>query len=84
MAAIALDNSDWLTSMIESLSIDLKRTLFEKLKVSLGRKSEAKAADMSFFDGISGAWNDGVSVEDAVNDIRASRQFDVTRKIADL
>ena len=40
--------------------------------------------DMSFFDGLTNAWDDGVSPEDEMHRIRASRMQGKTRKIEEL
>ncbi len=62
----------------------LKKQVAEYVK-SLVAKSRATAKDdMSVFESISGAWDDGTTVEEETRKIRAGRVTGLTRHIEDL
>lgn len=55
---------------LSSLSADTKLGIIEGLSASLRRKKAKEENSMEFVNKLSGAWNDGVSTEDKMKDIR--------------
>jgi len=68
---------------LDSLSDEEKTLLAEKLLDSIKKENKKKSEDndWSFFDEISGAWDDGTTVEEQVKMIRDSRTSGLTRKL---
>jgi len=82
MTAFTLENSNWIMRLLSPLSDEAKLSIINRLSASLLAKGKRNDDD-HFFAGISGAWDDGVSVEDATAAIRESRNFGETRIIDD-
>lgn len=78
MTTFALENSNWIMRLLSPLSDEAKLSIINRLSASLLSKGK-KNDDDNFFADISGAWDDGVSVEDATASIRESRNFGLTR-----
>ena len=79
MTAFTLENSNWIMRLLSPLSDEAKLSIINRLSASLLAKGK-KNHDDHFFAGISGAWDDGVSVEDATAAIRESRNSGVILK----
>ncbi len=77
--------TDWYMRMLTPLSPEMKLDLIGRLSASLRNtvilttKQESKADN--FFSSLSGAWDDGTSVEDEMRNIRESRTSNTTRNI---
>ena len=82
MTIFTLDNSNWIMRLLSPLSDEAKLSIINRLSASLLTKGKRKDDDC-FFAGISGAWDDGVSVEDATAAIRESRKSGRTRVLED-
>ena len=71
--------------LLAPLSPDIKLDLISKLSESLKEKVSHPAKKTSnsenFFGALSGAWEDGTSVEEEMKYIRASRTSNKTRKM---
>ena len=76
MTAFTLENSNWIMRLLSPLSDEAKLSIINRLSASLLAKGKRNDDD-HFFAGISGAWDDGVSVEDATAAIRESRNSGV-------
>ena len=79
MTAFTLENSNWIMRLLSPLSDEAKLSIINRLSASLLAKGK-KNDDDHFFAGIGGAWDDGVSVEDATAAIRESRNSGVILK----
>lgn len=81
----ALNPADWYMKLLAPLSPDIKLDLISKLSESLKEKNvfsgKVKSEDSDFFEALSGAWDDGISVEEEVEKIRGSRTSNKTRVI---
>lgn len=81
----ALNPADWYMKLLAPLSPDIKLDLISKLSESLKEKNVFSGKTMSessdFFESLSGAWDDGISVEEEVEKIRGSRTSNKTRVI---
>ena len=64
---------NFLFSLPDNEKINLAKCLLE----SISHKAEQTAMADSPFAAISGAWKDGCSVEETVNDLRAHRTFNL-------
>ena len=62
----------------------LKKQVTEYVKSLINKAHSTPIDDMSVFDNISGAWNDGTSVEEETRKIRAARTSGFTRHLEDL
>ena len=82
MTTFTLDNSNWIMRLLSPLSDEAKLSIINRLSASLLTKGKRKDDDR-FFAEISGAWDDGVSVEDATAAIRESRNSGRTRVLED-
>ena len=82
MTTFTIDNSNWIMRLLSPLSDEAKLSIINRLSASLLTKGKRKDDDR-FFDEISGAWDDGVSVEDATAAIRESRNSGRTRVLED-
>lgn len=82
MTTFTLDNSNWIMRLLSPLSDEAKLSIINRLSASLLTKGKRKDDDR-FFAEISGAWDDGVSVEDATAAIRESRNSGKTRVLED-
>lgn len=82
MATFTLENSNWIMRLLSPLSDEAKLSIINRLSASLLAKGKKKDEE-GFFVGISGAWEDGVSVEDATAAIRESRNSGETRFLDD-
>lgn len=83
MTTFTFENSNWIMRLLSPLSDEVKLSIINRLSASLLTKGKKKDDD-SFFADISGAWDDGVSVEDATATIRESRSSGKTRFIDEL
>jgi len=82
MTTLSIDKTNWYARMLEPLNNEAKISIINQLTSSiLKKKSRKKKLDMSFYDGLTGAWEDGESVEETVKNLRESRRFDKTRII---
>ncbi len=61
----------------------LKKQVTEYVKSLVAKARPTAKDDMSIFDSISGAWDDGASVEEETRKIRAARTSGFTRHIED-
>lgn len=82
---LSLNPTEWYMKLLAPLSPDIKLDLISKLSESLKEKIShpaKKASDAeNFFGALSGAWEDGVSVEEEMKYIRDSRTSNKTRKM---
>ena len=69
--------------MLKGLNDKTKRELAVLLVNSIGRTSLATTKSESFFDGLSDAWDDGVSPEEETARIRDARASGITRMLED-
>ncbi len=83
MATIAVDKTDWLMRLIAPTSNEVKLSLINRLSESLVKRPSKRKVDMSFFDGLTGAWIDGTPAEEEVERIRDARTTGCTRQLAD-
>jgi len=81
MTTIALETTDWYMRLLEPLSREIKLNIINRLSTSLLMKTQQKKVDMSFFDGLSNAWEDEKSPEEEMRTIRMSRTSGMTRSI---
>lgn len=84
---MTLNTADWYMKLLAPLSPDVKLDLISRLSESLKEKKSVpvkKAVGRSedFFSDVSGAWDDGTSVDEEMCNIRESRMSNQTRKIA--
>ena len=82
MTSFTLENNNWIMRLLSPLSDEAKLSIINRLSASLLSKSKKKDDDQ-FFAGISGAWDDGVSVEEVTDAIRESRISGRTRMLDD-
>ena len=82
MTTFTLENSNWIMRLLSPLSDEAKLSIINRLSASLLAKGKKKDND-SFFADITGAWDDGVSVEEATAAIRESRNSGQTRFLED-
>ena len=61
----------------------LKKQVTEYVKSLVPKACPTAKDDMSIFDSISGAWDDGISAEEETKRIRAARTSGLTRHIED-
>jgi hypothetical protein len=83
MSTIAINNTEWIYRLMASQSNQAKLDMINRLSAALMKKSKAKKADMSFFDGLTNAWDDNVTAEEEVKRIYAARTTGETRKLVD-
>lgn len=83
MATIAVDKTDWLMRLIAPTSNKVKLSIISRLSESLVKRPSKKKVDMSFFDGLTGAWADETPAEEEVKRIREARTTGCTRQLAD-
>jgi|GEM_PF-1509675 hypothetical protein len=67
--------------MMSSLTYGEKLAVVEKLISSVREGSRCKVDDMSFVSRLSGAWNDGTTVEEKIKDIRDASHRNITRDV---
>lgn len=81
----ALNPADWYMKLLAPLSPDIKLDLISRLSESLKEKNVVSGKTISessdFFESLSDAWDDGISVEEEVEKIRGSRTSNKTRVI---
>ncbi len=76
MDTITLENTDWLMRILSTQSNEVKLDIINRLSASMMRNNKRKKPiDMSFFDGLTNAWDDGK--------IRNARTSGLTRIIDD-
>ena len=73
MATITVDKTDWLMRLIAPTSNEVKLSIISRLSESLVKRSSKRKVDMSFFDGLTGAWEDGTPAEEETRRIRKAR-----------
>lgn len=82
---LSFNASEWYMKLLAPLSPDIKLDLISKLSESLKEKVTHSAKPVSksedFFGTLSAAWDDNISVEDEMENIRGSRTSGKTRKI---
>ena len=82
---LSLNPTEWYMKLLAPLSSDVKLDLISKLSDSLKNKVSHTKTKVSkseaFFDTLSGAWDDDVSVEKEMKIIRDSRTSNRTRKM---
>jgi len=83
MTAIAMRNADWLMRLLSLQSREVRQSILEYLSISLKKEKPTKKPDMSFFDGLSNAWDDEPSPEEEIASIRKARTSGETRNIID-
>ncbi len=82
MNTITIDNTDWIMRLIAPLSEDTKISIINRITAMMMKKDrKKKQADMSFFDGLSNAWDDGTPAENVIEQIYNARTSGETRKI---
>ena len=84
MDAMAYNTVDWYMRMLAHQMKEVKLDLISRLSASMIEGEQNPKNDMSFFDGLTNAWDDGVSPEEEMRIIRESRKHSRTRKIEDL
>jgi len=84
MTTIAIDKTRDFMRMLAPLSSEAKLSIINQLTASMLKEKKKKKAGMEIFDELTGAWDDGVSPEEEMRSIRASRTSGITRKIEDL
>ena len=84
MDVMAYNTVDWYMRMLAPQMRDVKLDLISRLSASMLEDENTAKTDMSFFDGLTNAWDDGVSPEDEMHRIRASRMQGKTRKIEEM
>ena len=70
MDTITLENTDWLMRILSTQSNEVKLDIINRLSASMMRN---KPIDMSFFDGLTNAWDDGISPNEEIQKIRNAR-----------
>ncbi len=83
MDVMAYNTVDWYMRMLAHQMKDVKLDLISRLSASMIDDDKNQKNDMTFFDGLTNAWNDGISPEEEMRIIRASRMQGKTRKIED-
>jgi len=84
MTTIALEKTNWLMRMLSPMSSEMKLNIINLLSASMMKKEKRKKVDMSFFNGLSNAWDNGVSTEEEMQAIRNARTSGTTRTIDEL
>ena len=69
--------------MLKGLNDNTKRELAVLLVNSIGRSVSTTKNTRNFFDGLSNAWDDGISPEEETEKIRKARMSGVTRILED-
>ena len=64
-------------------SREVKLDLISRLSASLIKKTRKSHNDMSFFDQLTNAWDDGTSAEEEIACIKKARTSGVTRTLAE-
>ena len=67
--------------MLKGLNDKTKRELAVLLINSIGRSTSATTKKEHFFDGLSNAWDDGISPEEEMDSIRKARTSGITRNL---
>lgn len=79
---LSLNPTEWYMKLLAPLSPDIKLDLISKLSESLKEKVIHPAKTISktedFFGALSGAWEDDISVEEEMKNIRESRTSNKT------
>lgn len=79
----SLNPTEWYMKLLAPLSPDIKLDLISKLSESLKEKVSHSTRKVSkaenIFSALSGAWEDNVSVEEEMKNIRESRTSNKTR-----
>lgn len=70
--------------MLSPMSSEMKLNIINLLSASMMKKEKRKKVDMSFFNGLSNAWDNGVSTEEEMQAIRNARTSGTTRTIDEL
>lgn len=84
MDTITLENTDWLMRILSTQSNEVKLDIINRLSASMMRNNKRKKPiDMSFFDGLTNAWDDGISPDEEIQKIRNARTSGLTRIIDD-
>ena len=74
MDTITLENTDWLMRILSTQSNEVKLDIINRLSASMMRNNKRKKPiDMSFFDGLTNAWDDGISPDEEIQKIRNAR-----------
>lgn len=74
MDTITLENTDWLMRILSTQSNEVKLDIINRLSASMMRNNKRKKPiDMSFFDGLTNAWGDGISPDEEIQKIRNAR-----------
>ena len=84
MNAVAEKTADWYAQMLLPLESSIKLTLINKLSASLLDEQEPEKIGISFFDGLTNAWDDGISPEAESESIRAAHTQGKTRRLESL
>lgn len=84
MTTIALEKTNWFMRMLSPMSSEMKLNIINLLSASMMKKEKRKKVDMSFFNGLSNAWDNGVSTEEEMQAIRNARTSGTTRTIDEL
>lgn len=85
-----LNITDWYMKILNPLSAEIKLNLINRLSESVLKerlsiqKSKNQKTNRVFFDSLSDSWDDGVTPEEEIKQIRDSRLNNVTRKIDSL
>ncbi len=79
-----LKQAERFARMISPCQKEVKLALINKLSADLLKGEEKDDVDMSIFDGLSNSWDDGLSVEEETEKIRAARVQGVSRMIGTL
>jgi hypothetical protein len=81
MNTLVSNTANWYLRMLLPLSDGIKLTIISKLTAAMSKKEKKEEADSHFFDGLTGAWNDGTSPEEEIEKIRSARTSGLTRKM---
>ena len=84
MTEADLKQAERFARMISPCQKEVKLALINKLSADLLKGEEKDDVDMSIFDGLSNSWDDGLSVEEETEKIRAARVQGVSRMIGTL
>ena len=79
-----LKQAERFARMISPCQKEVKLALINKLSADLLKGDEKGDVDMSIFDGLSNSWDDGLSVEEETEKIRAARVQGASRMIGTL
>lgn len=66
---------------LSSLSADIKLGIIEGLSASLRHAMKKDKDDMDFVNKLSGAWDDGTSIEEKMNEIRNPERSVLQREV---